>query len=58
MDYDQRRTEWLAREGFRVVRITNADVMQNMDGVLEFIAATLPSPSHPRVRGEGSLPLL
>jgi very-short-patch-repair endonuclease len=43
--YDQRRTDWLACEGFRVVRVTNADVMQNIDGVLELIAAALPSPS-------------
>jgi len=25
-DYDERRTSWLAGEGFRVVRVTNADV--------------------------------
>jgi len=43
--YDQRRTNWLAREGFRVVRVTNADVMQNIEGVLELIATALPSPS-------------
>jgi very-short-patch-repair endonuclease len=44
-DYDERRTAWLAREGLRVVRVTNADVMQNLDGVLQHIAAQLPSPS-------------
>ena len=45
LDYDQRRTAWLAREGFRVVRVTNADVMHNIDGVLEHIVRALPSPS-------------
>jgi very-short-patch-repair endonuclease len=44
-DYDLRRTDWLASEGFRLVRVTNSDVMQNMDGVLRHIAAVLPSPS-------------
>jgi adenine-specific DNA-methyltransferase len=43
--YDDRRTKWLAAEGFRVVRVTNSDVMHNLDGVLEHIAAVLPSPS-------------
>ena len=45
VEYDERRTAWLAREGFRVVRVTNADVMQNIDGVLAFIVFALPSPS-------------
>jgi very-short-patch-repair endonuclease len=45
VEYDQRRTAWLGREGFRVVRVTNADVMQNIDGVLEYLASLLPSPS-------------
>ena len=53
-DYDERRTSWLAGEGFRVVRVTNADVMGNIEGVLEFIAGNLPSPSQPSA---GSLPL-
>jgi len=45
--YDQRRTNWLASEGFRVVRVTNADIIQNLNGVLEHIASALPSPSQP-----------
>ena len=52
--YDDRRTAWLVSEGFRVVRVANADVMQNIDGVLEYIASNLPSPSQPSA---GSLPL-
>ncbi len=52
--YDEQRTVWLNGEGFRVVRVTNADVMGNIEGVLEFIASNLPSPSQPLA---GSLPL-
>jgi very-short-patch-repair endonuclease len=31
--YDQSRTAALASQGIRVVRVTNADVMQNFEGV-------------------------
>ena len=54
LDYDQRRTAWLNLAGFRVVRVANQDVMQNLDGVLEFLASHLPSPSQPSA---GPLPL-
>jgi adenine-specific DNA-methyltransferase len=54
--YDRHRTEWLEREGFSLVRVTNADVMQNLDGVLAHIASVLPSPSQPAAPA-GSLPL-
>ena len=56
LSYDQRRTDWLASEGFRVLRVTNHDVMQNLEGVLAHIAAHLPSPSHPAAPA-GPLPL-
>lgn len=36
---DDRRTEWLEAQGYRVVRVTNADVMMNLDGVLYAIGA-------------------
>ena len=54
--YDQRRTDWLAGEGFRLVRVTNADVMHNLGGVLEHLASLLPSPSQPAMPA-GPLPL-
>lgn len=38
---DQRRDDDLAAKGYRVVRVTNADVMTNMDGVLALIAHEL-----------------
>ncbi|WP_368389835.1 endonuclease domain-containing protein [Sphingobium sp. AS12] len=56
---DRHRSERLAREGFRIVRFANADVLSNIDGVLETILMTArqnPSPSHPAAPG-GALPL-
>ena len=55
--YDRSRTAWLEREGFRVIRFANRDVMTNIAGVTEELLRQLPSPSHPRCRGAGSLPL-
>jgi very-short-patch-repair endonuclease len=59
IDYDARRTEFLAREGYRVLRFTNADVMGNLDGVcraIELALAGRASPSHPAAP-DGPLPL-
>ncbi|WP_282949784.1 MULTISPECIES: DUF559 domain-containing protein [unclassified Sphingopyxis] len=54
---DRLRDDILAGHGFRVARVTNADVMENMDGVLTFIAqavrqAERPHPN-PSPEGEG-----
>ena len=38
---DRRRTEWLEREGYRILRFWNQEVYDNMDGVLDTIYATL-----------------
>ncbi|PKP97066.1 MAG: hypothetical protein CVT74_15240 [Alphaproteobacteria bacterium HGW-Alphaproteobacteria-13] len=59
IDYDARRTEFLAKEGYRVRRFTNRDVMESLEGVCRAIEAALaggPSPSHAAVP-RGSLPL-
>lgn len=56
---DRYRSEILAREGFRIVRFVNRDVVSNIEGVLETIFMTAcqdPSPSHPAAPS-GSLPL-
>ena len=37
---DQRRTEWLEREGYRVVRYWSNEVMNNSDGVVAMIMET------------------
>ncbi|MBI1868502.1 MAG: endonuclease domain-containing protein [Methylocystis sp.] len=56
---DARRDAWFAANGFRVVRVTNAEVYTELDGVLETILARAsgpfaPSPTLPRCAGEGA----
>jgi very-short-patch-repair endonuclease len=36
-EYDQQRTEWLQARGYRVIRFTNDDVKEALDGVIERI---------------------
>ena len=36
-EYDRRRDEYLEKLGLRVMRITNGDVLENLDGVAEAI---------------------
>jgi very-short-patch-repair endonuclease len=38
---DMRRDRWLAAHGYRVLRFWNNDILTNLDGVLETIAAAL-----------------
>ena len=38
---DERRTEYLENQGYRVVRFWNEEVMDNIDGVLKTIASLL-----------------
>jgi len=38
---DAARTAVIESEGFRVLRFSNGDVMENIDGVLANVAATL-----------------
>ena len=56
-DKDRARDAVLAEQGYRVVHVTNHDVMDNIDGLLRFIAETLhqidsPHPN-PSPEGEG-----
>lgn len=44
IDYDSARTAFLEQEGYRVLRFWNNDILTNVDGVLDRIAAALPSP--------------
>nr|WP_254913648.1 DUF559 domain-containing protein [Sphingobium sp. Z007] len=46
-DYDARRDKYCRREGFTILRFSNADVMGHLDGVLSRIIATL-AQAHPR----------
>ncbi|MBZ6076953.1 endonuclease domain-containing protein [Microvirga puerhi] len=54
--YDQRRTDFLAAQGFQVLRFANADVMHDIDVVLDTIHAALvrstPTPN-PSPQGGG-----
>ena len=43
--HDARRTEFLEAAGWRVVRVTNADVYDNLDGVWLTIESRLPPPA-------------
>ena len=56
-EYDEERTAYLESEGYRVLRFTNIDVMQNMDGVLtriaDVIAELRASPPLPTLSPEG-----
>lgn len=42
--YDEARTRFLEREGYRVLRFWNVDVDQNLEGVLTLILAALSAP--------------
>jgi very-short-patch-repair endonuclease len=46
---DAVRTQWLAGRGYRVLRFWNNEVLANIDGVLEVIAAALDEKSGPKV---------
>jgi very-short-patch-repair endonuclease len=38
---DEARTRWLERQGFRVIRVWNNEISQNISGVLEKIYAEI-----------------
>lgn len=39
--YDASREDFMAREGYRTIRVTNAEVMQNLEGVIAQISFSL-----------------
>ncbi len=49
-EYDQKRTEYLERLGYKVLRYWNNDVMENIDGILEDIVSQ--THSHPSLLSE------
>jgi very-short-patch-repair endonuclease len=56
---DQQRSAVLESRGFTVIRFSNAEIMDNIEGVLEaiaMVARTSPSPSH-SAAPSGPLPL-
>lgn len=48
IEYDKRRTSFLARSGYRVIRFDNAAVFESVDGVTAIILEALTSESSPR----------
>ena len=53
IEYDERRTVDLAKRGYRVLRFTNGDVGQNLEGVLMTIQEALLLPLSPSLSPEG-----
>src|SRR3546814_10378704 len=57
--YDTARTRFIGREGYRVLRCWNNEVLGNVEGVIASIAPHLPSPlvgeggAKRRMRGRG-----
>lgn len=45
LEHDARRTKYLAQQGGRVLRVTSADVYDNLSGVWDAIAFHLPPPA-------------
>jgi len=55
---DKERDNYLAKNGFKVLRFWNNEVFLNVEGILEVIRAKClesPSPSPPPVEGGGNL---
>ena len=56
IDYDERRTEWLNRYGIEVIRFTNRDIRENLEGVVRAIelkvASANPSPTPSQREGK------
>jgi very-short-patch-repair endonuclease len=48
--YDDRRTRWLEKEGYRVLRFWNNDISNNMSGVMEAIYAAIYGSPHAEPR--------
>ncbi|WP_160300156.1 DUF559 domain-containing protein [Devosia limi] len=55
--HDGWRDAFLKQEGYRVLRVSNSDVMANIAGVITVVLGLLeePPPSIPPHKGEGSL---
>ncbi len=53
IEYDKKRTEFLNKLGYRVLRIWNNDIDNNIEGVIEYIKSSLTPPPTPLPQGEG-----
>ncbi len=61
INHDAQRTKFLEAQGWQVLRISNLDIYENLNGVLEAIASKLPPPSAspppPPFTGEETSPM-
>ncbi|WP_374527193.1 endonuclease domain-containing protein [Novosphingobium sp.] len=47
-DHDARRDGWLQANGFRLVRFTNQDVLDNVEGVVTRLSELIAASTHPQ----------
>jgi very-short-patch-repair endonuclease len=47
VDYDARREDYCRSRGYPILRFSNADVMENLEGVVSHVQATL-AQAHPQ----------
>ncbi|EPR08849.1 hypothetical protein M527_08945 [Sphingobium indicum IP26] len=47
VQYDSRRDDYCRSRGYRILRFSNADVMENLEGVVSHVRATL-AQAHPQ----------
>lgn len=52
-EYDLRRSEFLEQQGYKVLRFSNRDVMENLEGALLTIAAAIEAAPLPILSPEG-----
>jgi very-short-patch-repair endonuclease len=50
--YDKERDEILTGYGLKVIRLTNRDIIENIEGVAEFLRKIMKSPHPPLLRGD------
>jgi len=46
-EYDEKRDAFLRSKGFRIIRVWNIDLLQNIDGVMEMLSVELDSAPSP-----------
>lgn len=57
IEYDKKRDEYLKNQGYRVIRIWNNDILNNIEGVLEYLRLnTHPLAPSPQGRGDKKSP--
>lgn len=51
---DELRDQWLRKQGYKVLRFWNSDVLKNTEGVMQIIMKEItPSPLSPPIKGRG-----